>query len=309
MVAARLGEGAPVLPPVFGRAQLAAHGLSTTDARRLLANGTWTALRRGAYVRTEHWEQAGAAQRHELECAALLLVSPRELVVSHGSAAVLHGIPLLQEPAQPVVTRPRPVDGPALHPPRASSARLLPTETVLLRGLRVTSLLRTAADLARTLDEHGAAVAVDGALHLGLQRAALAAALGQVPGWPGVARARALVADAEPLAESALETLTRRCVLAHGFPVPVAQLVVRDARGAFLGRVDMGWQRERVALEADGKGKYATRVDLWAEKRREDALRDAGWQVVRAYWSDLADGGAALAGRLHRAFARSAAAL
>lgn len=294
-----------MLPAVFGPAHAYEAGLTATDVKRMLANGTWTALRRGAYVRTAEWERAGPTRRHELECAALLLVSPAGLVVSHTSAAVLHGVPLLQAPARPVATRPRPPGGQALHPARATSAGLLPEETVLLRGLRVTGLLRTAVDLARTLDGSGAAVAVDGALRLGLVQPALLAAVDRARGWPGAARARLVVLEAEPLAESPLETLTRLRVLAHGFPRPVAQYVVRDARGTFLGRVDMAYPRERVALEADGRTKYASPADLWAEKRREDGLRDDGWQVVRAYWSDGDDRGAALAARLRRAFLRS----
>ena len=42
---------------------------------------------------------------------------------------------------------------------------------------------------------------------------------------------------------------------------------------------------------------------LVAEKRREDALRDAGWQVVRWIWSELYRPSELLE-RLDRAFAR-----
>jgi hypothetical protein len=44
---------------------------------------------------------------------------------------------------------------------------------------------------------------------------------------------------------------------------------------------------------------------VWREKRREDALRDLGWQVVRWTWADLLQPWV-LADRLQRAFARNA---
>ena len=42
---------------------------------------------------------------------------------------------------------------------------------------------------------------------------------------------------------------------------------------------------------------------LAEEKRREDRLRDLGWQVVRWVWAELFEP-AAMLDRLHRAFAR-----
>ena len=43
---------------------------------------------------------------------------------------------------------------------------------------------------------------------------------------------------------------------------------------------------------------------MWAEKQREDAIRDLGWQIVRWTWDDLSHPGDLLR-RLHRAFARA----
>jgi very-short-patch-repair endonuclease len=44
-----------------------------------------------------------------------------------------------------------------------------------------------------------------------------------------------------------------------------------------------------VLVEFDGATKYAAgdRRALFAEKQREDALRRAGWVVVRLVWADL----------------------
>jgi very-short-patch-repair endonuclease len=45
----------------------------------------------------------------------------------------------------------------------------------------------------------------------------------------------------------------------------------------------------RLALEYDGKVKYDQRDALYREKLREDALRSAGWTVIRFSARDLRD--------------------
>ena len=91
------------------------------------------------------------------------------------------------------------------------------------------------------------------------------------------------------------------------------QYEVHDAAGALVGRCDFVWEEQRTLGEFDGRVKYGRLLRpgqrpedvLWAEKQREDALRDLGWQVVRWTWADL-DRGVLLADRLHRAFRRAA---
>ena len=65
-----------------------------------------------------------------------------------------------------------------------------------------------------------------------------------------------------------------------------------------------------VLLEFDGRIKYTdpqrAGIVLWQEKRRQDALEDEGWTVVRVTWADL-DDPAALWGRIRAAIARSRA--
>ncbi|MBA3529941.1 MAG: hypothetical protein H0T91_11670 [Propionibacteriaceae bacterium] len=84
-----------------------------------------------------------------------------------------------------------------------------------------------------------------------------------------------------------------------------------SATGEQVGRSDFCWEETRTLGEFDGKIKYGRLLKpgqnpsdvVFAEKLREDALRDLGWQVVRWIWEDLARP-RALAERLERAFAR-----
>ena len=76
---------------------------------------------------------------------------------------------------------------------------------------------------------------------------------------------------------------------------------IRTPDGRFIGRVDFWWRHAGVIGECDGRLKYTDRADLYAEKRREDALRELGLTVVRWGWQDLR--GEALARRLRRVLA------
>jgi very-short-patch-repair endonuclease len=69
-------------------------------------------------------------------------------------------------------------------------------------------------------------------------------------------------------------------IVLAGLPAPELQAWVQGADGRPY-RADFFWRKQRVIGEADGLVKYATIDDVRAEKRREDALRQAGYALVR----------------------------
>ena len=89
------------------------------------------------------------------------------------------------------------------------------------------------------------------------------------------------------------------------------QFDVHTAVGQWLGRTDFWWSDHETVGEFDGKLKYGRLLKpgqdpgevVFQEKRREDAIRDAGLTVRRWTWSDL-DRFAPVAERLRRDFAR-----
>jgi hypothetical protein len=107
-------------------------------------------------------------RRHRLLVEATVATASPEAVVSHVSAAVLHGLPLWRTPLGQVhVTRVGSSGGhrrPLLHTHRAA---LEPADIVIIDGLATTSLCRTVADLARTLPREQAVVIGDAAMHRG----------------------------------------------------------------------------------------------------------------------------------------------
>ncbi len=87
---------------------------------------------------------------------------------------------------------------------------------------------------------------------------------------------------------------------------------------SFRAVVDLLVDGEAVVIEFDGKIKYGRSAHtpdpfgrqrspeevVWEEKRREDQIRELGYEVVRVTWSDLRNP-RELADRIHRAIARA----
>jgi hypothetical protein len=93
--------------------------------------------------------------------------------------------------------------------------------------------------------------------------------------------------------------------------VPLSQGEVLNETGRFLGRVDFYFGDTGVLGEFDGRVRYGRLLRsaegpadvLVAEQRREEALRDSGFQVVRWTWDELRTGEVAI--RVYQAFARA----
>lgn len=101
---------------------------------------------------------------------------------------------------------------------------------------------------------------------------------------------------ADARSESPGESLSRALIAELGFPAPTLQRTVTTDAGTF--RLDFCWEDQRIVGEFDGRMKYFDdellagqdpREVLYREKQREDALRRAGWLVVRWGWSQLRD--------------------
>lgn len=96
-----------------------------------------------------------------------------------------------------------------------------------------------------------------------------------------------VLAFADPLAESAAESLSRVLIAQLGFAAPTLQTVLKvDGR---TYRLDFEWEDAGVVGECDGWMKYhdGGRAELRREKVREDGIRSTGRTVVRWYWEDL----------------------
>ncbi|MFE7202402.1 endonuclease domain-containing protein [Pseudonocardia alni] len=190
---------------------------------------------------------------------------PVEVVVALGHRRSRPGlVPRHRDiPAADVVTGVRiPVPG--------GRRRYVPGRTVV-----TTSPLRTAFDLACRVGRTDAVIALDALARVGGHAPADVLALAATrPVARGSRRLAGLVALADPLAESPMETRIRLALHDHGIRRPVLQHPV----GPF--RIDLAYPDLRFGIEYDGEH-HLDRGRARADLRRQAFLTAQGWEILR----------------------------
>ncbi|HKW07506.1 MAG TPA: DUF559 domain-containing protein [Candidatus Dormibacteraeota bacterium] len=209
---------------------------------------------------------------------------PREAAFSGATAAWIHGLDF--DPVDPIeVTVPRIVPVRARVGVRLRRASLHEDDVVVHRGFRSTSPMRTVCDLASRRDRVESVVAIDMALHAGLVATdALAREVDRRAGTKGVRLLKRAVSLADAKAESPMETRVRVQLVAARLPIPTVQAELHDVHGTFLARVDLLYADARLVIEFDGQNH---RDRLAADVKRQNALVNAGYQVLRFTASDV----------------------
>jgi hypothetical protein len=276
----------------FTRADALAAGYSDSELRRRVRNGQWLRLSRNSY--TEHrdgpsdeppWERAVRLHLLKLRMANERL---GDVVVSHQSAAVLHGLPTWGlDLARVHITRSagriRSGTTVAIH-----RSPVGPDEITETDGVRATSVERAITEVTCTTSYEVGVVLSDAALRRQLTTPdRLVAGVGRHRGWRGSPAAWAAARFAAGASESVGESRLRVLMANHGLPEPQLQVEIRDENGQLIGRVDF-LLGTRLIVEFDGALKYGDTADaILAEKWREDRLRERGYQVIRVGWGDL----------------------
>lgn len=282
-------------------AQIAGLGFSRDVVAHLVASGVLTHPLRGVYVK--------AADRrledlHALLAAAVLVDDPF-VYAAGASALALLGAPLYNVPLVPV------------HVAEARTSSRIRQRvhrhvhqdgdaTIVRDGLRLQEPALAAAFLAAMHGPGAGVVAMDWLLGQKLCEAEDLQRIvesGRVR--RGLVSARFAVERADGRAQSPGESLLRGVLHRVGFPwqsqVPLGGPGVSYIVDFLVG----DW----VVVEFDGDVKYGGdqgHLELIHEKRREDWLRDQGFEVVRVVWRDLRDPGE-VARRVHRAMVRARA--
>lgn len=198
-------------------------------------------------------------------------------VVSHSSAAVLHGLPLWK--ADPTVHITVAGGARCAQPGvRLHRARLAPDDIEGL--LAMTTPLRTVLDCCRTMPRLDALVVLDAALRAGLVQLTTVRAAAHAARGPGAAAMRQVVAFASSLADSGLETVLR--VMLELLECTYTE----QARIAGLGPVDFlvdGW----LLIEGDGYEFHSNRDDYRRDRRRGNGAAERGLVQLRFSWEDL----------------------
>lgn len=267
-------------------------GRSHKELVRKAKGGGLVRVRHGAYAR----ELAPSVlSRHRQLIAGTYPTLEPEMVLSHVSDGVLHGLPAWESMLDRV-TAVRLSTG---HGSRRRNLHVrlaaIPTDEVCeIDGYRVTSIERTAIDLACILRYQSAVAVVDAALHAEADLELIVRAAAAAKRRHGIGTARAALAFADGRSESVAESISRVRMAEASLPVPEIQVNVFDEFGRWIARTDFGWLEHGVLGEFDGKVKYLGSPEQVAravmqEKAREAAIRELGWVVVRWDWSDLAD--------------------
>jgi hypothetical protein len=225
---------------------------------------------------------------HARRARALARLAIPDAVLSGRSAAVLWGVPLAGADDDVECTIPLRCRAGTLRGVRVTRRALTDREIARRAGVRVTTPLRTALDLARIEPVEEAVVCLDQFLRAGLLTLPqLRQAAAQLTG-PGCRRIRRATQLADGLAGSPQETRLRLVLLSSRLPRPVAQHEVFGSDGRFVARVDFAWPEHKLAVEYEGLW-HGESQNVVKDRRRLNELRAAGWTVVFVTAADLHD--------------------
>lgn len=277
--------------------ELLAEGLSRSELRAHVRTGRLVRVRRGFY---RGYGELTPEERHRCQIMAFLRSRhAQDCVVSHVSAAVLHGMPTPPGRLGEVCVI-RPSRHSNYRQPGILHVRNAPLdddEVVWLDGIPVTSIARTTVDLIRLWRREAGVALADHALRHA-ERDELRARVDERP-CRGNSRARWALDFADPRSESYYESVTRVRMHEEGVPPPDLQVDMVDDQG-HIGRTDYRWEEHRLLGEYDGEVKYGRLLkpgesvkDVFqAEKAREQRMCRQGWVFVRFVTADCLRPGA-----------------
>jgi len=215
---------------------------------------------------------------------ALRSAAAYRLVEGHGvlsgySAALLLGADCAPDPdisAEVTVPggRQRPHPGLWVHRDRLAAG-----EIVNVGGLRCTSPLRTAYDLARRPDRVEAVVAVDGLANTHRFHPDLLLHFAvHYRGARGNDRVPDVLAAASPYAGSPMETRLRLVIINGGLPRPRVQWPVQDEQRRTVIWLDLAYPELGIGIEYEGEEHTAPERVL-RDISRYTRLVDHGWRI------------------------------
>jgi very-short-patch-repair endonuclease len=266
---------------VIARRQALATGVTARQIHGCLASGEWRIELPALYAFTDFprswWQRAKAAELWAGQGGAL----------SGASAAFVWAFEGFS-PGSIELSTNRDLRSEELLVRRVRS--WMEGEIVTHRGLRITGVERTIADLSATIDPPALEALVDEALRRSCTTERnlddyLAGFNGRGP--HGVARLRQVlserVAGAAP--ESRLETMLARLFRTSSLPTPARQHPIVH-EGRFVARVDFAWPAYRVAVEAQSRTHHADKTSFERDLARMNALTQALWTVLYITWDD-----------------------
>lgn len=279
---------------VFSTSDAARLGLDRNALARLVRQGRCLRLTTGWYAVVDGDPPAREAL-HRLTAVAVGRALRGRAALSHHSCLVVAGLPtfaadlttvhltsLVETRGGVSVTR----RGVTVHR-RVGNLRIPAPDLLAPDRPRLVPTAWAAVQAGMTAGPEAFVVSADGALRAGTATPdALSRAVEVFATHTGIGPVRPALPLADARHESPGESRAAFLLAALGHSVEPQVEVVAEGRRY---RADFRIVGTRVLVEFDGAVKYEDRRALFEEKQREDALRRAGWVVVRVVWGDLDD--------------------
>jgi very-short-patch-repair endonuclease len=263
---------------VVDRRQLLEAGLSRGAIQRLVARRSLRPLFRGVY------QVRGPAGRLAREMAAVLLCGPGA-VISHFSAAVLHGLLPARSADGPIdvmVAGRQPAARPGVRPRRVRA--IAPDDVVVVDFVPATTVARTIFDLAGRLPTSELERMIARAEREDRTvRDTLRALLSAHPRRAGNPALACIIRGDDPVPFTRSEAEFRLLALIRDAELPMPRVNVR-VRGF---EVDCCWPGERLIVEVDGFAYHGIPAAFEGDRRRDAILTAAGFRVIRVTWTHL----------------------
>jgi Transcriptional regulator, AbiEi antitoxin/Protein of unknown function (DUF559) len=282
-VEARIAEIAERQHGLITLLQLQSLGLSRSAVSKRARNGRLHRVHRGVYA-------VGRPRltQHGHWMAAVLTCGPRA-VLSHRSAAALHGLRPDNRPSSDVIlpgqsatSRPR-ID---VH----RSSTLDASNVTIVDGIPCTTVARTLVDLGDVVNRRAVERAVDRAELLRLfDLGAVREALARAGPRRGAGLLRAVLADLEQptLTDRELEERFLALCRTAALPSPAVNAWIALDDGIAY-KADFLWRAERLIVETDSHAFHGHRAAFERDRLRDQRLTVAGFTVVRITWRQIA---------------------
>lgn len=218
--------------------------------------------------------------------------NPPAEIFSHISAALIHNLPI-SHPVTHQVEVVRPGTNRKFKTIHVRGSRIPKNHRATIDGAEVTTLERTLIDVARSYNLDVSVPMIDDALHRELTtREKILTTFAQCLEKRSSAKVRLAIDLADSRRESPAEAVAAVRFHEHGITGLEPQVTFRADNLNRNIRVDFCHRRARLIVEIDGIGKLylgsgVPREELEQERRREQWLRDQGWQVIRISWKEL----------------------
>jgi very-short-patch-repair endonuclease len=277
---------------VAARAQLLDLGMTPAQLTYRVRSGRFRLLHRGVYG------VSGVVLPGSAEMAAVLASGPGA-VVSHRSAATLHGLLPHPGPSAPVHVTLHGRDRGRRPGLAAHRVRELPVgEVSEVRGIPVTSPARTLLDLSGEVGARELERALARADRESLIRPGeIEKVMERRPRARGIRTLRDLLGDVDRRALTRSEAEERLLELVRKARLPSPEVNVPLAGY----EVDFLWRSALLVLEVDGFAYHSSRASFEKDRRRDAALSARGYRVMRITWRQIAREPEAVLARLAQA--------